>query len=71
MVDRSSVTIFAADCTTADALATAVCVLGPERGLELIEKMPRVAALIVRANQDGEVRTLESRRFAEFAPVAR
>lgn len=71
VVDRSSVTIFAADCTTADALATAVCVLGPERGLELIEKMPRVAALIVRANQDGEVRTLESRRFAEFAPVAR
>jgi thiamine biosynthesis lipoprotein len=62
LTSRSSVTVIARDGTTADSLATAVCVLGPERGLKLIEKTPESAALIVRA-EAGEVKTYNSPNF--------
>jgi thiamine biosynthesis lipoprotein len=42
-----SVTILAPTAMDADALATTVFVLGPEKGFALIEKMPGVHALIV------------------------
>ena len=44
-----------------DALATAVCVLGPERGLKLVDETEGAAALIVR-----EDRTFESSRFPDI-----
>lgn len=43
----ASVTILADDCTTADALATAVFVLGESEGLELIEKLSGIECLLV------------------------
>jgi len=61
---RSSVTVIARDGTTADSLATAVCVLGPERGLKLIEKSPGAAALLVR-NEAGEPKTYVSANFPQ------
>jgi thiamine biosynthesis lipoprotein len=42
-----SVTIVAKDCITADALATAVFVLGPEKGYSLCQKLDGVECLIV------------------------
>jgi thiamine biosynthesis lipoprotein len=33
-------TVYARDCISADALATTVCILGPERGMELLKKYP-------------------------------
>ena len=48
LTDQSSVTVVARDCITADSLATAVSVLGPEAGLKLICKTPGAAALVVR-----------------------
>lgn len=62
----SSVTVIASDCITADSLATTVCVLGPDKGIKLIEDTPRAAALIVR-EQDGKVETFLSTRLAEYA----
>jgi len=44
-----SVTVLAESCARADALATAVFVLGPERGLALVERLPGVECLIVDA----------------------
>jgi thiamine biosynthesis lipoprotein len=44
-----SVTVWAPDATTADALDDAVFVLGPEAGLALVEKTPGVGAVIVDA----------------------
>lgn len=38
----------------ADALATACCVLGPENGLALLEKLPRVEGILI--GMDGSVR---------------
>ena len=43
----AAVTVIAADCTTADALATAASVLGPEEGLRAVESEPRAAARFV------------------------
>jgi thiamine biosynthesis lipoprotein len=49
-----SVTIVAPNLAIADGLATGVFVLGPEKGMELVEKLQGVEALIVAA--DGSVR---------------
>ncbi len=49
----------------ADSLATAVSVLGPERGLALIESIPGAAVFVVR-NRDDVLETFESRRFASY-----
>jgi len=48
-----SATVVAPEAALADALATALCVLGPEASLPLIEKLPRVEALMV--DLDGRV----------------
>jgi thiamine biosynthesis lipoprotein len=62
---RSSVTVLAADATTADALATAVSVLGPERGSALLAKFPGTAARLVTQNDAGEVTVQESPDFTQ------
>src|SRR5262249_49041576 len=51
--DRASVTVVAPDGGTADALETSVYLLGPERGLKLIEDTPGAAALYVRSTPEG------------------
>jgi thiamine biosynthesis lipoprotein len=53
VMGRSSVTIVAANATTSDGMATAVSVLGPEQGLELVRSTPGTAALIVQATDQG------------------
>lgn len=63
--DHSLVTIIARDGTTADSLATAVSVLGPDRGLQLVERTSGAAALILRAPAEIlEIR--ESRRLSRL-----
>jgi len=69
LTDHSSVTVIAPDGITADALASAVSVLGPEEGLKLIENTPDTAAFIVRA-PGGNVEVCESSRWRKL-PVAR
>lgn len=50
-----SVTIWAKDALTADALDDAVFILGPEKGLELIESMDDVGAVIVDSKNQVHV----------------
>lgn len=45
-----SVTVLAPDATTSDALSTSVFVLGPQRGLALIERLENVEAIIIDRN---------------------
>ena len=45
-----SASVVAPNAEYADALATSMCVLGPEKGLELIERLPRVEAVLVGMN---------------------
>lgn len=66
ITDHSLVSVLAPDCTTTDLLETTVTVLGPERGLKLIEEMPGVAAYIVRKPGD-KIETFETSRWMELA----
>ncbi|OGP17968.1 MAG: hypothetical protein A2V21_307090 [Deltaproteobacteria bacterium GWC2_55_46] len=49
------VTLTAKDPTTADALSTAVFVMGPEKGMELIERLDGVEGVII--DENGVART--------------
>ena len=60
--DRASVTVVARDGATADALETTVYILGPDRGLKLVDDTPGAAAIFVRLTPDG-IKTFESSRF--------
>ena len=62
---RIGATVIAPDGMTADALDTAVCVLGPEKGLELVERTPGAAARITTIDGD-RVTVHESKRFRDF-----
>ena len=62
LTTRSSVTVVAEDGITADSLASAVSVLGPERGMDLIESRENTAALFVVLEGD-KPRTVESKSF--------
>jgi thiamine biosynthesis lipoprotein len=42
-----SVTIIGDDALTTDGLSTAVFVLGPEKGLKMIKKLPGIDAIII------------------------
>lgn len=65
LTDQSSVTAIAPDGITADGLDTAVSVLGPQLGLELVERTPGAAALVLR-NSDGRIETFASQRFGPY-----
>lgn len=65
LTDHSLVTVLAPNGMTADALSTAVSVLGPETGLKLVEATPRAAAHIVR-KPHGRIEVFESKRFGKF-----
>jgi thiamine biosynthesis lipoprotein len=62
---RRSATVIAGDGTTADALDTAFCVLGPEKGLRMIEEVQGAAALYVY-EKDGKILTVSSSRFSRY-----
>ena len=65
LTDHCSVTIVAPNCTTTDGLSTGVSVMGPEAGLQLVEKLPGVAAFIVR-QPEGKQEVFESSRWRRF-----
>jgi thiamine biosynthesis lipoprotein len=66
--DRASVTVVAPDGATADALETTVYVMGPEKGLKLVDATPGAAAIYFRSTPDG-IKTFESSRF-QHVPLA-
>lgn len=65
LTDHCSVTVIAHDCTASDSLSTAVSVLGPEKGIAMIEKLPDAAALVVHQPAE-KVETHESTRFGRY-----
>lgn len=48
-----SASVVAQTCTFADGLATALMVMGPDKGLELVERLENVEAMIVVQQADG------------------
>lgn len=61
-MECQSVTVLAENNTLADALATGIFVLGPEKGMQLVEKLDNVEALII--DKDGII--TKSRGFNKF-----
>lgn len=59
---QRSATVIAQRAIWADALATALTILGPEPGIELIRSMEEVSALVVR-NENGRKKTVWSSGF--------
>jgi thiamine biosynthesis lipoprotein len=62
----ASVTVVAKDCMTADALATALMVLGPEKGLNFMIKQEGADAMIVVRNDTGEYRDYWTAGFSRY-----
>ncbi len=58
-----SATVVAANCTVADGLATALMVMGPEKGVALVDQLPSVECLIVVRRPDGTFRDYPSKGF--------
>jgi thiamine biosynthesis lipoprotein len=66
LVGRSSVSVVAPNCTASDSLATAISVLGPEKGFRLIKDRPGVAVLFVRENEQEQLVEIATKNFARF-----
>ncbi len=64
VIDRANVTVVTDNGTLSDGLETTVYVLGPERGLQLIESIPGAAAHIVRKVGD-RIEVRESSRWKD------
>ena len=64
--ELSSVTIIADNATDADALATAVTVMGPEKGIELIESIPNTEAILMLPAPNFEIiQTTAAKNYIE------
>jgi len=70
MTHRVGVTVIAPDDTTADWMALAVCLMGPETGMALVDSTPGAAARMVSLD-DGRAAVYESKRFKEFMAPAK
>jgi thiamine biosynthesis lipoprotein len=68
LTDQSNVTVIGPDGMTADALSTAVSVLGPEKGLKLVDDTPDTAAYIVRL-VNGRIEVRQSSRWKDLPVV--
>ena len=62
LTDHSLVTVIAGDCFTANGYSTSASVLGPERGMKLIDDAKGVAGLLVRKPGEG-IEFIESREW--------
>jgi thiamine biosynthesis lipoprotein len=63
LTDRIACTVISPDAATSDGLATALCVLGVERGLRVAEKSPGTVARFVWLDGKNERHTRESPGF--------
>lgn len=63
LVGRMSCTVVARDGLTADPLTKVACILGPKRGLKLIEETPGASGRVVRKTDKGATETITSPRF--------
>jgi FAD:protein FMN transferase len=66
LTHRIGVTALAPDGITADWITKPISILGPERGLQIIERIPGAAARIVTIDHAGHQKVYESKQFAQF-----
>ena len=59
-----SVSVIAGNCTVADGLATALMVLGHQKGLDLVKKLPSAECLIIVQDKSGKLIEFVSQGFS-------
>lgn len=64
LIGRISVTVIARDGTAADSLTKLVAILGPERGLPIIDRIDGASALFIRKTETGE-EAFKSKRWRD------
>jgi thiamine biosynthesis lipoprotein len=60
-----SVSVIAESCTFADGLATALMVMGPEKGMALVNRLDRVESLIIVRNDADQLVEYYSKGFGQ------
>ena len=65
LADTASVTVYASNCTDADAMATSLFVMGVDEGIEWIEKRPDAEAMFLVRAEDGKIIERFSSGFTE------
>jgi thiamine biosynthesis lipoprotein len=63
----ASVTIIAPSCMRADALATAVMVMGTEKGLKLLESLENVEGLLLERLNDGKFEEFQTEGLKKYS----
>ena len=66
LTHRIGVTTVAPTATTTDWTSTAISILGPEKGIEMIETIPAAAARIETIDEHGNEKIYTSKRFVQF-----
>lgn len=61
-----SATVFADDCITADAYATAFMVAGVEKARQMIEENPGIGGFLIYRDKTGKLRTFTSREAGDI-----
>ncbi len=64
--NTASVTVIAPDCMTADAMATAIMVMGAEKGLKWVNSKKDTEAFILLRGKDGKLTETMSSNFDGF-----
>ena len=64
--DLASVTVIAQNCMEADALATAVMVMGKDKGLKYIESMNKAEAYFIVRKDKGTYETYQTTGFKKY-----
>ena len=64
-----SASVFATDCTTADAWGTAIMVMGHEKAIELVKKHPELDVLLMYSNVEGKVETFMTPGIQSFVKL--
>jgi thiamine biosynthesis lipoprotein len=62
----ASVTIIAESCMEADGIATAVMVMGKEKGFTWVESIPEVEALLIVRNKDNGYSEFQTSGFGKY-----
>jgi thiamine biosynthesis lipoprotein len=65
-LNAASATVIAPDCTTADALSTALCVLGGLKGIEFIDSLGEEFGAVIMEKDKDKMKIYESSRYPSF-----
>lgn len=66
LTNRLQVTVIAKDGATADALASAISVLGPEKGIRLADSFESVACFISHIDADDKIHTYQCSKWNRY-----